>query len=165
MYTFLEDGLITFQDDRAQTYPWGVNGGKYGQSSYKTLLRVTGEEWSLPSKVENVRVHKGDRLMFATAGAGGQGDPLDREPERVAKDVRAGLVTVDAARDDYGVVLGADGEADDAATTAERERQRGSREPRPDFDFGPLPELEELRTRIADERREFEAAMAEDATS
>jgi len=165
MYTFLEDGLITFQDDRAQTYPWGVNGGKYGQSSYKTLLRVTGEEWSLPSKVENVRVHKGDRLMFATAGAGGQGDPLDREPERVAKDVRAGLVTVDAARDDYGVVLGADGEADDAATTAERERQRASREPRPDFDFGPLPELGELRARIAAERREFDAAMAEDASS
>ncbi|QEC48445.1 hydantoinase B/oxoprolinase family protein [Baekduia soli] len=165
VYTFLEDGLITFQDDRARTHPWGVNGGMYGESSEKTLIRADGREWSLPSKVENVPVHKGDRLVFSTAGAGGLGDPLDREPERVAKDVRAGLVTVEAAREDYAVELGPDGEADAEKTAAAREAKRASREPRPDFDFGPLPEIGELRKEIAAERREFEAALANESDS
>ena len=108
-------------------------------------------------------MRKGDRLMFATAGAGGLGDPLDREPERVAKDVRAGLISVEAAREDYAVELGADGEADDDKTSAAREAKRASRDPRPDFDFGPLPEIGQLRKDIAAERREFEAALASES--
>jgi N-methylhydantoinase B len=159
-YTFLEDGQITFQDDRAQTHPWGVNGGKYGQSSQKLLIRADGTQWPLPSKVENVPVRKGDKLVFSTAGAGGLGDPLTREPERVATDVRAGLITVQTAHDDYGVVVSAGGELDADATTAAREQIRTTREPRPDFDFGPLPPVDELRRNIADERRTFEAALA-----
>ncbi len=111
-------------------------------------------------------MHKGDRLIFATAGAGGQGDPLDREPERVAKDVRAGLVTVDAAREDYGVVLGADGEA------RRRRDDRGARAPARltraagrTSTSGRCRDSTSCRARIAAERREFESAMAEDASS
>ena len=92
-YRFLEDGFVTYQDDRAQTYPWGINGGRHGARSEKTLIRsADGPEVRLPSKVENVPVFRGDRLIFSTAGAGGLGDPLTRETERIAADVRAGLV-------------------------------------------------------------------------
>ena len=162
-YEFLADGVISYQDDRAQTNPWGLRGGRHGAASAKTLIRTAdGEERGLPSKVENVPVRRGDRLVFSTAGAGGLGDPLTREPERVATDVRAGLVGVASAEADYGVVVSARGEVDAAATSARRERlgaQRGAVDPE-GFDFGPLPERGVLARRIADERREFDAWMA-----
>ena len=160
-YTFLEDGQITFQDDRAHTYPWGVSGGEYGASSEKMVVRVAdGREQRLPSKVENLPVYRGDQLVFSTAGAGGLGDPLTRETARVAVDVRAGLVSMEAARAEYGVVVSAGGEVDETATEALREEMRASRDEPPLFDFGPLPEHEELRRQIAAERRDFDATMA-----
>jgi N-methylhydantoinase B len=160
-YTFLEDGQITFQDDRAHTYPWGVSGGAYGASSEKLVIRVAdGKEQRLPSKVENLPVYRGDKLVFSTAGAGGLGDPLTRETERVAVDVRSGLVSVDAARAEYGVVVSTNGDVDEAASEALREEMRGARDEPPLFDFGPLPEYDELRRQIGAERRDFDATMA-----
>jgi N-methylhydantoinase B len=58
----------------------------------------------------------GDRLIVEMPGGGGYGDPYARDAERIADDVRNGLVTAEAARDDYGVVVGADGALDRAAT-------------------------------------------------
>jgi N-methylhydantoinase B len=163
-YTFLEDGLISFQDDRAHTYPWGVTGGMYGAASEKVLIRAEdGAEQRLPSKVENLPVRRGDRLAFSTAGAGGLGDPLDREPERVATDVRAGLVSVGAAKAENGVVVSATGEVDAAATEAARAALRADRPETQQFDFGPVPPVDELREQIAAERREFDARLARES--
>lgn len=80
VYTFEEDGAITFQDDRAHTYPWGVDGGKHGDTSQIRLIRTDGTEEELPSKVENVPVRANDKLVFHTAGGGGLGDPLRAGP-------------------------------------------------------------------------------------
>jgi len=57
-----------------------------------------------------------DRLIVEMPGGGGYGDPRTRDPESVADDVLNGLVTVDQARADYAVVVGADGAIDRAAT-------------------------------------------------
>jgi N-methylhydantoinase B len=160
-YMFLADGLITFQDDRAHTYPWGVDGGGHGAPSEKLLIRAAdGAEQKLPSKVENLPVKTGDRLIFSTAGAGGLGDPLDREVDRVATDVHAGLISVEIAKRDYGVIVSADGEVDNDATEAARAKARDSREEKKEFDFGPLPSPSELSKQIAEERREFDASLA-----
>jgi N-methylhydantoinase B len=48
-----------------------------------------------------------DRVRFVMTGGGGYGDPFTREPQRVAEDVRAGKVTVAAAKRDYGVAISA----------------------------------------------------------
>jgi N-methylhydantoinase B len=53
-------------------------------------------------------------------GGGGYGDPIEREPAAVARDVREGFVTERAAREIYGVVIGSDGEPDVGATRARR---------------------------------------------
>lgn len=53
----------------------------------------------------------------------GYGDPLDRDPERVAADVRAGSVSETHAEKTYGVVLDDEGEVDQAATLKRRERR------------------------------------------
>jgi N-methylhydantoinase B len=77
-------------------------------------------------------------------GGGGYGDPLSRDPEAVARDVREQRVTADAARSVYGVVLAAgpvaspegptqgpaEATVDTGATTAERDRHRSVRQAR-----------------------------------
>jgi N-methylhydantoinase B len=55
-----------------------------------------------------------------SAGGGGFGDPLTRDPDRVRRDVEAGYVSPERARDGYGVVLTATSEVDQAATRARR---------------------------------------------
>ena len=47
----------------------------------------------------------GDVISFYSAGGGGYGDPLKRDPAAVAKDVRYGYVSLEKAREDYGVVI------------------------------------------------------------
>ena len=65
--------------------------------------------------------------MVRSAGGGGYGDPLERDPERVALDVREGYVSAEAARLVYGVLVGADGRVDVAATQELRERLQALR--------------------------------------
>ncbi|MFA9417349.1 hydantoinase B/oxoprolinase family protein [Natrinema sp. HArc-T2] len=155
VYTFEEPGAITFQDDRAHTYPWGVDGGSHARTSEKKLIRTDGTEEELPSKVENVAVEAGDKLVFSTAGGGGLGDPLERDPDAVAAEVERGLVSESAARTEYGVVLADDGTVDEAATAERRDELRETRDDLEPFDYGPLPDDETLEERIAAERREF----------
>jgi len=156
VYTFEEDGAITFQDDRAHTYPWGVDGGSHARTSEKKLIRTDGTEEELPSKVENVPVAAGDRLVFSTAGGGGLGDPLERAPGQVATEVARGLSTEEAAREEYGVILDDDGGVDADATERQRADIRETRDDLAEFDYGPLPDYDDLEAEIAAERREFD---------
>lgn len=154
VYTFEEDGAITFQDDRAHTYPWGVDGGEYGLRSEKRIIRTDGTKEELPSKVENFAVSAGDKLVFSTAGGGGLGDPLERDPEKVATEVRRGLISETAAAEEYGVIVMNDS-VDEVATEERREELRETRDELEEFDNGPLPEYDDLEAQIAAERREF----------
>ena len=137
VYRLLEPGEISIHDDRHRSQPWGILGGKPGAVSEKWLIRGDGTRVPLESKVDNVKVVPGDRIVFRTAGGGGWGDPLEREPARVHADVRRKLMTAPVAERDYGVVLSGDGTTlDAAATQAKRESIRRSRGPLPTYDFG-----------------------------
>jgi N-methylhydantoinase B len=103
VYRFLAAGEITIQDDRWRSRPWGVAGGHPGASSEKLLVRADGSNEHLSSKCDLVPVAPGDRLVFITAGAGGLGEPGDRDLAAVLQDVERGLVSPDAARSVYGV--------------------------------------------------------------
>ncbi len=155
VYRLLADGSITYQDDRAHTFPYGVDSGKPGSPSRKTLIRRDGESVDLPSKISAVPVFEGDRLVFETAGAGGVGDALERDPGAVAKDVRWNLVSPEAAAAEYGVVVEGDGSVDIDGTEARRGEIKADRPERPGFDRGDLPPLEEQRRVIAETRRRF----------
>ena len=76
---------------------------------------------------------RGDVFSTESAGPGGWGDPLERDPVRVARDVRNEFVSRRSASDDYGVVFAGESfEVDAAATTARRAElraKRGWREP------------------------------------
>ncbi|TKG72573.1 hydantoinase B/oxoprolinase family protein [Prauserella endophytica] len=75
---------------------------------------------------QSVAIHAGDVLVQWIAGGGGYGDPLLRDPQLVAADVRDGYVTAETARRTYGVVV-ADGTADEAATRRARAALRQER--------------------------------------
>ena len=68
-------------------------------------------------------IEAGDVYVHRTAGGGGWGDPLVREPDAVAADVANEKVSVDAARERYGVVILPDGTVDVAATRALRDER------------------------------------------
>jgi N-methylhydantoinase B len=64
----------------------------------------------------------GDYIRLELPGGGGFGDPAERDPVLVARDVADGLVSREAARDDYRVALAADGGLDCEATARLRAR-------------------------------------------
>ncbi|MDA0664990.1 MAG: hydantoinase B/oxoprolinase family protein [Proteobacteria bacterium] len=68
----------------------------------------------------------GDRLIVEMPGGGGYGDPLSRDPDAVARDVRLGFVSIDAAQQEYGVVLDAAAQVDVAATESLRRDRAGA---------------------------------------
>jgi N-methylhydantoinase B len=144
-YRLLEPGEVSIHDDRWLTYPWGVNGGLPGQRSTKRLVRADGSEVLLPSKCDRIKVNAGDLLYFDTWGGGGCGDPFERESDKVAFDVAAGLVSRAGARR-YGVVINGHGAVDETATTALRATLRAERGAVPMFDRG-FKSIAELKSR------------------
>ena len=102
--------------DRVDFPPRGRDGGHDGMAG---VLRL-GSGARLRGKGQQT-VPKGEALVIEMPGGGGLGDPLQRDPARVAEDVRLGLVSREAAANLYGVVLVEDFSVD-AAATAERRR-------------------------------------------
>ena len=157
IFLLLEEGDISIHDDRHLSQPWGILGGRPGVCSEKWLVRKDGSRQPLPSKVDNVRVYPGDRVIFRTAGGGGWGDPLERDPMRTRNDVARKLMSETKAREDYGVVLsGSRLELDSRATDELRESMRRNRKTPKLFDFG---ERRETLRPVPFRRREWMSAM------
>ena len=103
---------------RTKTRPWGVDGGAPGSVNHLEL-QTGGRRWR-GERVPSTPITRGDRVTIVTGGGGGHGDPRTRPAQTVAEDVLAGYITVDEARQDYGVVVGPDGGLDVPATSALR---------------------------------------------
>lgn len=80
-----------------------------------------------PERPGRIAVPEGSLIADFVQGGGGYGDPLDREPERVAADVATGIVTTSSAERQYGVVLDAAGEVDSTRTERRRAEIRAAR--------------------------------------
>ncbi len=123
---FLGDrATLQLRSDRRHHPPYGLRGGGPGAPSQTLLGGADG--WKvLPTKF-TVPLLRGQILRHVTAGAGGYGDPLEREPARVLDDVRNGKLTPAAAGRDYGVrVVGPPWSVDASATRALRETRRAA---------------------------------------
>jgi N-methylhydantoinase B len=125
----LEDGAsLSVLADHAVIPPFGVAGGRSGAANRFVVLRDGNviEPSPVPGKVGGFKLQKGDIVRMESSGGGGYGDPLKRDPERVARDVFLGYVSTADAQTRYGVVFDADG-AVDGSTTAEQRRNLSSR--------------------------------------
>ncbi|KAL4978330.1 Hydantoinase/oxoprolinase N-terminal region-domain-containing protein [Aspergillus desertorum] len=132
-YRFLARGEFSIHDDRWFTKPWGIRGGKPEARSKKTLYRYSKSQESppvevLPSKCDHIRVDPDDLLEWITWGGGGLVDPLTRPAEKVALEVRRRLVTIQGARDNYGVAVNPESlQVDEIETEALRKSMMAAR--------------------------------------
>ncbi len=102
----------------------GIGDGDGGIPSLWEEVHGVAEE--LPSNASNIVLRRGDTFRFAIASGGGLGDPVERAPDAVARDVALGYLTLARAEQLHGVFL-RDGEVDVARTTAAREAIRAAR--------------------------------------
>jgi N-methylhydantoinase B len=106
LYRSLADGIaVAALGDQHRSRPYGVRGGQAGGGA-DVVFRDAGGEHHLPMRTKGLRrLCRGDVLEYRSPGGGGYGPPAERMPEQVLRDVCSGYVTVQAARDIYGVVL------------------------------------------------------------
>jgi N-methylhydantoinase B len=132
--TAVRNTVMSYCCDRARSVTWGIEGGLPSFPHGVWLNRGTDEERFLGAVFSNLPLKEGDSFTRPSAGGGGFGDPLERDPEAVCEDVADGYVSVERAAKDYGVVVRevdaelAQYEVDSKATEQERERIRSQRE-------------------------------------
>jgi N-methylhydantoinase B len=120
--------VMSYCCDRARSITWGMKGGlpSIPHGAWLNKGRAGGR-W-LGAVFSNFPVQTSDAFTRPSAGGGGFGDPLERDPQAVLDDVIDGYVSLERARKDYGVVVSAvDPEVDDFrldAEATERERAR-----------------------------------------
>jgi N-methylhydantoinase B/oxoprolinase/acetone carboxylase alpha subunit len=114
------EALLIIRSDRQYHAPYGLSGGGPGGTSANVVTRNDGSVENLPPMC-TATIYAGDTYAHRTAGGGGWGDPLARDPEAVAGDVIAGKVGIEAARELYRVVVSEAGGVDAEATRRLRE--------------------------------------------
>ena len=127
-----DEGKLTNLSERHRIPPYGLFGGKPGRLA-RTIINPGADAGIVHGK-ESRDFAYGDVISFAQSGAGGYGDPLEREPARVLEDVLDDYVSVRAARAEYGVVIrgrGAVLSLDEAATRKLRKAMSVERSRKP----------------------------------
>lgn len=124
----LKSVLFAAHSDRHRIPPWGLKDGLSGGRGRFLLNPNTPEEKIIASKISDVLVREGDVISIQTAGGGGFGSPLERDPELVAYDYLQGKVSYQDARDRYGVALTEDGVLDQKTTSTLRGQMNASKD-------------------------------------
>jgi N-methylhydantoinase B len=134
---FTPDSVVTARGmERFQFRPWGRSGGEYGTLGKTVLNPDTPEAKSIGKIIDALRLEPGTVVQILTPAGGGYGDPLERTPDLVLRDLTDGFIDAEHAAKTYGVVL-RDGAVDLDATKAKRfELAKGRPDPAA-FSYGP----------------------------
>jgi N-methylhydantoinase B len=119
-YRFLAPSIGICLVYKTRTKPWPIAGGREGDNNHIVLNPGTDREVVQGGSYNHLDT--GEVLVNNTGGGGGYGDPFEREPALVARDVRNGFVSVGAAEREYGVVVDPVTFAVDEAATADRRK-------------------------------------------
>lgn len=115
-YVFENSVTFSVLADRARFAPWGLAGGGEARPAHY-ILDPQGEARQYPSKF-SIELPAGQVFSIQMGGGGGYGSPLTRDVDSVLADVVSGKLSVERARDVYGVVVDSAGEQVDRAATA-----------------------------------------------
>jgi N-methylhydantoinase B len=119
-----DEGILQVRADRQTHRPYGLQGGEPGAAGRNVLDPNLPTEQKLHGKL-TMTLRRGQVFRHELPGAGGYGDPLQRDLALVAKDLRDGLVTIEGAARDYGVVaLGDPPQIDTTATETLRNSRK-----------------------------------------
>jgi len=101
----LADGIMTIHGDREVFTPFGIAGGTNGGGGKLIVNKGTDKERDVGMYATGIQLKKGDHIWFSQSGGGGVGDPRERDPELVLKDVMDGWLSLGAAKKYYGVLI------------------------------------------------------------
>ena len=99
-----EPANLTIRSDRRDHPPYGLSGGLSGSPSSNVVNPGTGKERILRTMVTDT-LQPGDLIRHIQPGAGGWGDPFQRDPTAVERDVQDDKVSIAKAEELYGVVI------------------------------------------------------------
>jgi N-methylhydantoinase B len=117
-----DDAVLYCSLGRTATPPWGVDGGLRGSLNGIEVTR--GAARVRLTRTPRFALRRGDLVRIITGGAGGWGDPLERNPADIASDIVEGLLTPQQAASIYRVTVDAAGNVAPAATVGVRENAR-----------------------------------------
>ncbi len=114
---------LAIRSDRRDHLPYGLYGGKSASGSIN-VLHHSEEQEVLPTMISTSM--KADEVIYhRQAGGGGWGDPMERDPQAVASDVKNGRVSMGKAIEAYGVIMCEDFEIDMDRTAELRREMSG----------------------------------------
>ena len=116
---------ISVLDRTVAAQPLGLNGGKGGMLNAVRFFPNTAKEFMRGK--HKIDLQPGEVVALETGGGAGWGDPFDRDPQTVLEDVSEGYVSLEAANQQYGVVIRETPKGyifDEAATTARRQERQ-----------------------------------------
>ena len=90
--------------EKGVTPLWGINGGKEGLRNNLLIRRKDQAEFKV-LKTSGIALDEDDKITGVAGGGCGYGNPFERNPEAVREDVINGYVSVESARQDYGVII------------------------------------------------------------
>lgn len=105
-YRMLGEGnTFTGTFGRYKYLPWGLNGGHDGSNNKFEILKADGSVDGPYGKYPRYPLQPGDAISMITATGGGYGDPLKRDPDKVAMDAKNEFITIEDAEKIYGVLI------------------------------------------------------------
>ena len=97
-----DNGFLTAGYTRSKYPAWGLDGGRDGSPNFIEFIPRQGERKKFAT-VSGLATRKGDVIRVRTGCGGGLGDPRDRDPNLVRRDVGNGLMTAERAHEVFGV--------------------------------------------------------------
>ena len=114
-YHMEADAAVSVWFERSVTPAWGLFGGQEAVGPTVSFIRPDNSvEKRLKANAN--QVPNGSIVVLETGGGGGFGNPYERSPDKICEDIIDGYVTIQGAREDYGVVFHDDLTVDEAAT-------------------------------------------------
>jgi N-methylhydantoinase B len=100
-----QEARFALRSTKHSVAPKGIENGLPGRTGKCTLDPGTDKERVIPSRYSDHPLRPGDVVSLETPGGGGLGNPRERDPELVLKDVRNGYVTIEKAAELYGIAI------------------------------------------------------------